>query len=111
MSTVRSKGRVTAPKGIRDYLGLKAGSTVTFERRPDGQIVLRPSKGPREASGERVCSASRTRNCADEHRRDHGTDARLLSAMVPVDTNVLLDVFEDDPHWANWSREQLESAS
>lgn len=30
--------------------------------------------------------------------------------MVLVDTNVLLDVFEDDPRWANWSQGQLESA-
>jgi len=31
--------------------------------------------------------------------------------MVLVDTNVLLDVFEDDPKWASWSQGQLESAS
>ncbi len=45
-TTVTSKGQVTVPKSIRDYLGLKAGSAVTFERRPDGEIVLRPSKRP-----------------------------------------------------------------
>lgn len=28
-----------------------------------------------------------------------------------VDTNVLLDVLEDDPRWARWSQEQLESAA
>ena len=44
MSTVTSKGQVTVPKGIRDYLGLKAGSTVVFERGPGGEIVLRPGK-------------------------------------------------------------------
>lgn len=31
--------------------------------------------------------------------------------MVLVDTNVLLDVLEDDPRWASWSQEQLESAA
>lgn len=31
--------------------------------------------------------------------------------MLLVDTNVLLDVFEDDPRWASWSQEQLESAA
>ncbi len=31
--------------------------------------------------------------------------------MVLVDTNVLLDVFEDDPRWASWSQNQLESAA
>ena len=30
--------------------------------------------------------------------------------MVLVDTNVLLDVFEDDPKWAAWSQEQLDGA-
>lgn len=45
-TTVTSKGQVTVPKSIRDYLGLKAGSAVTFERRPDGAIVMRPDKRP-----------------------------------------------------------------
>jgi hypothetical protein len=31
--------------------------------------------------------------------------------MVLVDTNVLLDVLQDDPRWASWSQEQLESAA
>jgi predicted nucleic acid-binding protein len=31
--------------------------------------------------------------------------------MILVDTNVLLDVIEDDPVWAEWSLAQLESAS
>ena len=31
--------------------------------------------------------------------------------MILVDTNVLLDVLQDDPQWADWSQEQLEAAS
>lgn len=31
--------------------------------------------------------------------------------MILVDTNVLLDVFEDDAEWSNWSQDQLDSAS
>ena len=31
--------------------------------------------------------------------------------MVLVDTNVLLDVLQDDPNWAAWSQAQLESAA
>ncbi len=31
--------------------------------------------------------------------------------MILVDTNVLLDVFTDDPKWADWSQHQLEAAS
>jgi antitoxin PrlF len=43
-TTVTSKGQVTVPKTIRDYLGLKTGSAVTFERLDSGEIVLRPAK-------------------------------------------------------------------
>lgn len=31
--------------------------------------------------------------------------------MVLVDTNVLLDVLEDDPKWSSWSQEKLDAAS
>ena len=31
--------------------------------------------------------------------------------MILVDTNVLLDVIEDDSRWADWSQAQLEAAS
>jgi predicted nucleic acid-binding protein len=31
--------------------------------------------------------------------------------VVLVDTNVLLDVVQDDPDWAEWSQQQLEAAS
>ena len=30
--------------------------------------------------------------------------------MILVDTNVLLDVFQADPRWADWSERQLEAA-
>ena len=31
--------------------------------------------------------------------------------MILVDTNVLLDIFEDDADWADWSQDRLDSAS
>ncbi len=31
--------------------------------------------------------------------------------MILVDTNVLLDVFEEDSEWVNWSQDRLDSAS
>ena len=39
-----SKGQVTVPKSVRDYLGIKPGVKVTFERLPSGDVVLRPVK-------------------------------------------------------------------
>ena len=31
--------------------------------------------------------------------------------MILVDTNVILDVIEDDPQWAQWSQAQLDRAA
>jgi hypothetical protein len=31
--------------------------------------------------------------------------------VILVDTNVLLDVFEEDEEWADWSQDQLDAAS
>ncbi len=43
MSTqVTSKGQVTIPKRVRDALGIRAGSAVEFELRPQGEAVLVP---------------------------------------------------------------------
>jgi AbrB family looped-hinge helix DNA binding protein len=47
-TTVTSKGQVTVPKTVRDYLGIKAGSAVTFERLATGEIVLRPAKSDKK---------------------------------------------------------------
>ncbi len=38
---VSTKGQVTVPKPIRDYLGLDAGSAVEFEVTDAGDVVLR----------------------------------------------------------------------
>ncbi len=45
MSTnMTSKGQVTVPKSVREYLGLKPGAAVSFERLPGGQVVLQPAR-------------------------------------------------------------------
>ena len=41
---VTSKGQVTIPKKIRDYLGLKPGTAVSFERLSSGDIALRAAR-------------------------------------------------------------------
>ena len=43
-----SKGQVTVPKVVRDYLGLKDRSAVTFERLPGGEVVLRSAEPGRK---------------------------------------------------------------
>lgn len=43
-TNMTSKGQVTVPKPVRDYLGLRAGAAVRFERLPSGEVVLRPAR-------------------------------------------------------------------
>ena len=41
MTNLTSKGQVTIPKRIRDYLGLKPGQPVAFERLDSGDVAVR----------------------------------------------------------------------
>ena len=43
-SNLTSKGQVTVPKKVRDYLGLKVGAPVTFQRLDSGEIAIRAAK-------------------------------------------------------------------
>jgi AbrB family looped-hinge helix DNA binding protein len=45
-STITAKGQTTIPKAIRDRLGLRPGSRLDFELRPDGTIRLRGASVP-----------------------------------------------------------------
>jgi len=40
--TLTSRGRLTVPKSIRDFLGIAPGSKVAFHLAPSGEVVLRP---------------------------------------------------------------------
>lgn len=41
-NTVTSKGQVTIPKSVRDFLGIGPGSRVEFRRVEDGRVVVVP---------------------------------------------------------------------
>ncbi len=43
-NNLTSKGQVTVPKLIRDYLGLKPGAPVAFERLDSGEVAIRAAK-------------------------------------------------------------------
>jgi antitoxin PrlF len=47
-TNLTSKGQVTVPKSVRDYLGLKPGVAVTFERLASGEVVLRAARRSRK---------------------------------------------------------------
>ena len=54
-TTVTSKGQVTIPKRVRDFLGLVPGSAVDFEVSAEGEVTLRAagriSKRPKNRFG------------------------------------------------------------
>ena len=43
-TNLTTKGQVTVPKKVRDYLGLKAGAPVAFQRLENGEIAIRAAK-------------------------------------------------------------------
>ena len=43
-TTVTSKGQVTIPKKVRDFLGLVPGSAVNFEVSSEGEVTLRAAR-------------------------------------------------------------------
>jgi AbrB family looped-hinge helix DNA binding protein len=45
-TTLTSKGQVTIPKPIREYLGLDAGDAVEFEFADDGSVLVRGAHKP-----------------------------------------------------------------
>jgi antitoxin PrlF len=46
-STISSKGQITVPKGVRDRLGLRTGTTVEFELTDNGVLLRKGHKGIR----------------------------------------------------------------
>lgn len=50
-ATVTSKGQVTIPKPVRDYLGLGPGSRVSFARTLAGGVELRVEPAAGQATG------------------------------------------------------------
>lgn len=49
-TTLTSKGQVTIPKKVRDFLGITAGSPIDFSMTSTGEVVIRPVKAsPRKA--------------------------------------------------------------
>lgn len=46
MPKITSKGQVTIPKRVRDYLGLKPGSDVEFALGDNGRVELLPPTPP-----------------------------------------------------------------
>ncbi len=52
-TTMTSKGQVTVPKNVRELLGVGPGSSVDFELRPNGEVVVRAAATGRRSPRSR----------------------------------------------------------
>ena len=62
-TTLTRKGQVTIPKPVRDLLGIKPGSAVSFELAQDGRVVISKA-GTRAGQQRRVSRFERLRGSA-----------------------------------------------
>ncbi|MDY7100796.1 MAG: AbrB/MazE/SpoVT family DNA-binding domain-containing protein [Actinomycetota bacterium] len=60
---VNQEGQVTIPKGLRDALGIRAGTEVEFERRGDAIVVRKAQHRP--ALGQQLAERLRGRGDLD----------------------------------------------
>jgi AbrB family looped-hinge helix DNA binding protein len=66
MSRMTTKGQVTIPKRLRDYLGLKPGSEVEFNLAADRTIVLKLRKNTAEDRFARLRGSAKLGMTTDE---------------------------------------------
>jgi antitoxin PrlF len=67
-TTLTSKGQVTVPKQVRDYLGIGPGSKVTFELTAEGEVRIRPlaARATRRSPLEKLRGTATVRMRTDE---------------------------------------------
>jgi antitoxin PrlF len=53
MPRITSKGQVTIPKRVREYLGLKPGSIVEFQHAGDGRVMIKADEGAEKRAERR----------------------------------------------------------
>jgi antitoxin PrlF len=66
---ITSKGQVTIPKRIRDYLGLVAGSDIEFEPDAEGNVRLKATTGGKRSHFAALRGRGRFSLTADELMR------------------------------------------
>jgi len=102
---VTSKGQITLPKEIRTKLGLRQGDRVRFVIEDDGRVRLLPAK--RDIS-ELVGSCPGRSEASRPEEIDEPSSSPsgdMYSAMIGIDTNVLLRVIiADEPKQAEAAR-------
>ena len=66
MTKMTTKGQVTIPKRVRDYLGLEPGSSVDFELAADGRVFLAAARKASDSRFARLRGSARGGMTTDE---------------------------------------------
>ena len=69
MTKMTTKGQVTIPKRLRDYLGVAPGSEIDFEMTDDGEVVLRTRETPRKGRFDALLGSAKLGMTTDEIMR------------------------------------------
>lgn len=69
MTKMTTKGQVTIPKRLRDYLGLKPGSVVEFELAAGGEVVLKTAEEPKKGRFDALLGSAKRGMTTDEIMR------------------------------------------
>lgn len=65
-TAVTTRGRVTIPKRLRDYLGLSPGDKLRFEYADDGAVRIVPLRKPAQSKGSRFDDFLKAEGIYDE---------------------------------------------
>jgi AbrB family looped-hinge helix DNA binding protein len=87
MPRLTSKGQVTIPKRIRDFLGLAPGMAVEFVLGQDGAIVLKPANG----------ATATTRAERERHRMEQALAHLRGSLDLGMTTDEFMRFVRGDP--------------
>ena len=66
MTKITTKGQVTIPRRLRDFLGLKPGSEVDFELAEDGRVFLKTRNQAPESRFARLRGSAKLGMTTDE---------------------------------------------
>lgn len=91
---VTTKGQVTIPKRVRDYLGIVPGSGVEFEVDANGAVVLRNAAAPAKRNRAR----SRFAALRGTHKTGMSTD-EIMNLLRGYDQDA------SDPGFGNFAKQ------
>ena|SRR5487761_1965529 len=87
-SKLTTKGRVTIPKSVRDYLGLRPGDKVRFEYEGDGALRIVAQDGSTQAGTKRYRNFLNEAARADAAMQESGVGYAMPDVHAYVEAKV-----------------------